>query len=338
MRKSLIVLLACVAVGTPGESAIITINPTPTLASNLAALSAFNRAAGRWGSLLRDNVNVTIDADVRSFGPGSAGTIGQASSVLLQAGYSVIRNAIVADGANETDDAILAALPVAAQFQAIVPVRFSLSGSIAATKANLKALGFAGLDGAFGAQDALIEFNSDFAFDFDPSNGISAGTMDFESVAAHEIGHALGFVSAVDNVDFLVANSQTAALNLYSLDLFRFAQANVPNTTAEFTTNPRNLMPGLPAFFSDSNVSHGFSTGVFTGDARQASHWKDSTTPIGMMDPTLAPGQSFSISKADLRALDLIGWDTTAVPEPGSILLLSGGLAGLLFLRRPRAH
>ena len=53
-----------------------------------------------------------------------------------------------------------------------------------------------------------------------------------------------------------------------------------------------------------------------------------------MMDPTLASGQIFRISNADLRALDLIGWDTAAVPEPGSFLLIAGGLAALVVRRR----
>jgi hypothetical protein len=334
MRRFLVVLAACLASSVPGSPAVISINPTPSLASNLAALNAFNRAAGRWGTLLRDVVTVNIDADLRSFGPGSANTIGQADSRLLQADYSTIRNAMVADGALEFDDAILAALPVAAQFQAYVPPGFSLSGNVVATKANLKAMGFGGLDSAFGAQDALIEFNSGFAFDFDSSNGITPGSIDFETVAAHEIGHALGFVSAVDDVDFLVSTSATAALSLYALDLFRFRPEDLPSNAAGFTTNPRSLLPGAPARFSDASANYPFSTGAFTGDGRQASHWKDLAIPVGMMDPTLASGQIFRISNADLRALDLIGWDTAAVPEPGSFLLIAGGLAALVVRRR----
>jgi hypothetical protein len=42
-------------------------------------------------------------------------------------------------------------------------------------------------------------------------------------------------------------------------------------------------------------------------------------------NPNIAAGQTFPLSSADLRAMDLIGWDVRAVPEPGTIGLLGGG-------------
>ena len=37
---------------------------------------------------------------------------------------------------------------------------------------------------------------------------------------------------------------------------------------------------------------------------------------MGAMDPTIGYGQIFTLSGADLRALDLIGYDISPVPEP----------------------
>src|SRR4029079_17875526 len=125
-----------------------------------------------------------------------------------------------------------------------------LNGNMTATKANLKALGFAGLDGMFGASDASITFNSGFSFDYDNSNGVGGGQMDFESVAMHEIGHALGFVSVVDTVDQLRNLGQTSSnIQPRPLDLFRFGTANNPTNAAQFTTFPRMLNSGNTAFF-----------------------------------------------------------------------------------------
>jgi hypothetical protein len=47
-------------------------------------------------------------------------------------------------------------------------------------------------------------------------------------------------------------------------------------------------------------------------DGRQSSHWKADEltgTLIGVMDPTLSSGFIETVSSADFRALDLIGWD-----------------------------
>lgn len=311
----------------------ITLNSGAGLSGNAAAQAAFTRAAQSWQSLFSDPILVTLDVDLVNLGVSSV--IGQANSVQLEAGYSTIVSAVKADAADEASNGIVAALPTAAQFLADMPVGFSLSGNVFGTKANLKALGFTGLDGQFGVSDGTIRFNSNFAFDYDRSDGISAGTLDFELVAAHEIGHALGFVSAVDQID----QTSSGAISLSILDLFRFSAPPTPGT---FTTAHRNLVAGAPAVFSDGTNSFAMSTGVAKGDGRQASHWKDNSitgTYIGVMDPTLGFGEIGQITAADIRAFDLIGYDVinNQAPEPASFALASLGVAGILFYRRKRA-
>ena len=99
---------------------------------------------------------------------------------------------------------------------------------------------------------------------------------------------------------------------------------------------PRDLRPGVASYFDDLSAQAAFSTGAFTGDGNQASHWKaDDITGIslGIMDPTLAFGQISPISNFDLRALDVIGYEVAAVPLPSAVwfftssLLAWGGLA-----------
>lgn len=306
----------------------IVINPGAGLAGNSAALAAFNRAAQQWAQYIADPITVTIDADLGSLG---AGIIGAADSVMLTTGYDTIRNQMVADSLSEPDDSIVSLLPTAAQFSSLLAAGSSYDGNIVGTKAALKAAGFLGLDASFGVSDATITFSNTFAFDFDNSDGVGAGLLDFETVAAHEIGHALGFFSAVDDADFGVTS-----LSPSMLDLFRFRNGvSNPSTASEFTLNPRDLTPGQPGIFSDLTNEWLFSTGDLLGDGNQASHWKadeQTGTFIGLMDPTLTSGVFYTVGFADLRALDLIGYDI--VPEASSWTLSAVALVGLAAGRR----
>lgn len=318
----------------------ITISAGATLGANAPALASFNRAAAQWASRITDNITVTVNADLGAF--ANSNIIGSTSSVTLQAGFDTIRNAMVAD---DPSSPLLSALPTSAQFSATLPGGGTLGTSISATKANLKALNFAGLDGTFGASDGTITFNNAFNFDYDNSNGVGAGQTDFETVAAHEIGHLLGFTSVVDSVD----GGSITGVNLRTLDLFRFDSINAPTSLASFTTNARDLRAGGTKVMSSANqnlfhnsggssiANLSMSTGVAQGDGNQASHWKaDDITGvnIGIMDPTLASQQVTAVGFNDFAAMDLIGYNVAAIPEPSTLLLLVPGL--LLVTRRRR--
>jgi hypothetical protein len=230
------------------------------------------------------------------------------------------------------------------------------NSAIAISTANAKALGYFVPDSV---SDATINFSSTFAFDFDGSDGITAGQLDFVGVAIHEIGHALGFISGVDDYDVLgcpngpgCAAFSDYAVNDdywgYALDLFRYnAKGNL------------DWRPGVDAYFSlDQGASqYGgnsvFSTGNFNGDGFQASHWNSpDQSPfcsglIGIMNPYLCGGRDGFVRNAiitsqDIAAFDAIGWNfhtaataanfsrstanlTVSVPEPASWALMLGG-------------
>ena len=308
-----------------------------------SALDAFQRAAAQWEVRIADPILVTINADLLNLGANNL--LGQASSALLIGDYDLLRSALIDDAAVEADDAIVASLPSAAAFNPLLPVGIVKGDGIVGTKANLKALGFSDLDAAFGVSDGTIEFNSNFTFDFDRSDGIT-GT-DFETVAAHEIGHTLGFISMVDFVDLIIGGIvvNPGEISPTTLDLFRFPAASPPvvnpSNSSEFAVLPRELRADEDAIFDDTAVEFAMSTGAFTGDGRQASHFKDDSITgvhIGIMDPTLAAGVAFDVSEADFRALDVIGYDIAAasVPLPAPLLLLLSGVAGLAAAGRRR--
>jgi hypothetical protein len=122
--------------------------------------------------------------------------------------------------------------------------------------------------------------------------------------------------------------------------MFRFEDDD-PSNASEFTTGFRQLTPGGAPFTDFVDAPWGLlstdeilmSTGAYTGDGRQASHWKDSLG-LGLMDPTASYGEVVPVSESDFRAMDVIGYDIASVPEPGQLAMLLGLAAVGLYRRR----
>lgn len=147
------------------------------------------------------------------------------------------------------------------------------------------------------------------------NNNIASNRLDFLSVAIHELGHNLGFVSGVDDPGWLAAvtNTNSGGKELKSgdmtyttpLDLFRYS------TSSAASGRPDMEIGGANKYFSadgGSTLSCEFATGK-TGDGFQGSHWKNKSNSIGIMDAALAPGTRRSLSNCDLQAMDAIGWE-----------------------------
>jgi hypothetical protein len=73
----------------------ITIAAGAELFGDTAAFDAFRRAVDTWASFISDSIPITITANLADL--GNPNMIGSASSVLLQGGYNLIRDAMVAD-------------------------------------------------------------------------------------------------------------------------------------------------------------------------------------------------------------------------------------------------
>ena len=296
-------------------------------------LAGFTAAGARWSSLFSDNVTITIDVGFSDLG---SGILGSTSITEYSASWANVRAALTAD-ARSADDATAVAHLQAGPLVALINETSANGGAtyldnnnsannngVLMSEAQVKALGFSI---ASPPDDASIAFNSQYAFDYDPTNGIDPDKIDFVGVATHEIGHALGFFSSVDFRDYNTGLSEDIVNGWPSvLDLYRYSAAG----TMDWTVG------GTPYFSLDGGATDlaRFSTGKNHGNGRQASHWIDGEG-VGIMDPTASSGELLAISAMDIRAMDAVGWNLDT-PEPAGFLLAGSGLLGVILLGRRR--
>jgi hypothetical protein len=293
------------------------------------ARPALERAAAAWSSVFNDDVTIRLTAEWQPLtaSPGSAAVTITSQDFLA---FTDVIPAMVSDAAKDRDDGIVKHLKHMSQTAFTLPAGSTLatdaSGTtrMAVARAVQKALGLSNspfFDAGIGFNSHIVVNNQTIPFDYDRSNGVTPGTVDLETVAMHEIGHALGFLS-------VVSTTPPAQITPTPLDLFRFGPAEDPETPNEFKTFNRNLVAGVDSFFDDTTNEYLFSTGT---DGANPSHWKEDggipTMTIGVLDPIIETGRLINISVADIRALDLIGYDLdiaggTGVPEAGQVLTL----------------
>jgi hypothetical protein len=294
------------------------------------AKSALARAAAQWETFVETEITVVMDVDFGPllFGEEFAGDTVSVTDVQLLTGnslYPALRTSLISEASSPQEKSLFESLP-----HPHLPADLGQVAGAAATSANLRALGLIDQAEQFGPPPA-IGFNSRIDFDFDASDGIDTNKLDFEAAAAHEIGHVLGFASMAGETE--IDSSLDPAVG--ALDFFRFGP-DVPAST--FASAKRALSSGGEQQFFAGGVSVPLSTARpdgAGGDGRVASHWKDdriSGKYLGLMDPTLEPGERATLTDNDLSALDAIGYKTRGLftapnlirlkparPQPGAI-------------------
>lgn len=301
------------------------------------ALAGFEQAASLWESLISNPVTVNINIACYNFGAGQSNTIGQAGSTFYNGSYAEISGAWAASATSALDATVIASLPTGNTYVRRINLTMDLTATPVLAESdfmwinggNAKAMGLLPADSS--DVDAEIEFNSDFAFDYNRTNGIASNQMDFVGVAAHEIGHALGFISIVDFIDG--GGFSSADVASMPMDMLRYSIASYSMgvTDVSIDDQARYLVLG--------NLGVAMSTGVINGNGQQAAHFLDNVG-LGMMDPTASYGELRTFSAFDLAVMDAIGWELTpagtalaapavmqAIPEPSTYGLGLGGLA-----------
>jgi hypothetical protein len=285
-------------------------------------IAAFQRAASNWTNRVKSPITISINIDygVNSAGgtPFPAGVLGSTSSRRTLADYAGVRTNLLASAAGgpPSESNRYNLLP-----PSFLPTDVGNGGVINVNRSVAFAIGIP-VPTPSDPNVATMGFNKNFNFDFDPDDGITPGSIDFISVATHEIGHALGFTSGA-------GQGATSIPTIW--DMFRFR----PGTTVgTFPTAQRILsIGGEQVYFTSqtfslngqSTTELGLSTGgpnpgPGDGDGRQSSHWKDDSLNgfafIGIMDPTIPSNRIEIVTGNDTDALEMLGWSLVNTVQP----------------------
>ena len=287
-----------------------------------AVVAAFQRAAKVWTDRIKTPITVTINIDYGVNAPGGTafpnGVLGSTSSRRTLVDYPSVRTNLLAGSSGAAETTIYNRLPTTA-----VPTDVGNGGVVSVNRSLAFALGLP-VTNPGDTVIATMGFNSKFHFDFNPDDGITPTFIDFNSVATHEIGHALGFTSGA-------GQGSTSIVTIW--DLFRFRPGT---TTASFPTAQRIMsIGGEQVYFTGETFSvsnkptselrlstGGPDPGPSDGDGKQSSHWKDDALNggnfIGIMDPTVPSGVAESATENDFATLETLGWNriNSVAPPP----------------------
>jgi hypothetical protein len=312
----------------------IVLRATPALEQNAKAKAAFIKAAEQWEIRVRTQVTVVVDVD---FGPTWFGqefpeeVVGITSPQMLIAErqYTEVHEKLLDHVSTFEERGLYFLLP-----PGVVPTTLGDQDNILATSANFRAIAMIDATATPGAEPVswgpppAIGLSSSVVYDFDPTDGIDVDKADFEAVAAHELGHVLGFESAVGQVEL----NPDCVPGVTVWDLFRLRPGASSGT---FQTAERVLASGGAHIFFNGVDQWQLSTGRpdrTGGDGQQPGHWKDDQElglRIGVMDPTIGVGRRQSITLRDLNTLDMIGFSLFPIGDAKPVITsLKGDING----------
>jgi Ca2+-binding RTX toxin-like protein len=248
-------------------------------------VSTVNAVAQFFQSTYSDNVTVNINVGFGTIGSQPVTALGESSTFLNIYSYDQIRNALIGDEKTADDSSSANSLPGTSP----------LAGATYwVARAEAKALG---LLGASASTDGSVGFSSSASFDYDRSDGISAGAYDFYAVVAHEFTEVMGRQLMASETFLGRPNS------LEPEDLFHFASPN--NRLFTGTTQ---------GYFSVDNGNTNLQN-FNTNPAGDFGDWASSTAHDAF-DAFGTTGVVEAISEADLRVMDAIGWDRVSAAPP----------------------
>lgn len=264
--------------------------------------TAFNVAAQEFSSRFTDDITINIKVQA-----GSTGLGGSSTFLIGFDTYAGVRAALAADATSATDAIAIASLGVTDPTH---------GGGFLYSTAQAKALGLINAHGS--SLDGVFTFtNAANTFTFDPNQRAVPGKYDFIAVAQHEISEIMGRIP-------ILGDSFGNGPDYTPYDLFRYTAAGT-----------RDLTGGANVYFSvDGGLTAEKTYNSIAGADPQ--DWA-SGNPADAFNAFGTPGVQAGMTAVDVRAMDVIGYNVAAVPEPETYAMLVTGLGLIgLSLRRRR--
>jgi len=253
-------------------------------------------------------VNILFKAD-ESVG------LGQSSTWFNTVPYSVFRTALVANSRSAADTTALGFLPDSAYN----PVNSSTT--VTASLPLLRALGFTGSGTiAPGGFDGTVSLKTSI-MNLDRSGPQNPARYDLQSTIQHEVNEVLGLNSQLNGL----YNGQVSPTgSIGSLDLFRYNGVG----SRSFTT----ALAEVSYLSYDNGV-----TQVTRFNQNQGGDFSDFQGGSQVQNAFGSHGAQADMGLGETTALDVIGYNFAAVPEPGELALAAAAaLIGFAAVRKFR--
>lgn len=302
----------------------------------------FEVAGLLWSQYIADDTTVNIHVDAVDTLPDNV-LGGAIPGIYADQSFDTVQERLATDQTSTADQQAVESLNQLGDttFRALLETTQDNGDRISLTRANAKALGITDpsnteqLDGYI-VVNTLSEGDLQWGYEYTRSIPAFPGTVDFLSVALHEIGHVLGFTSGLDAVSnsFDQTSSEERQDRLSDttiLDLFRYSERSV-------SANALELGVGVESYFSvdggQTSIAP-FSTGQIDlglgADGYQASHWKSGSDLLADSDVPETLDLGLNIGLGILVSFTSPGGTTTAIvpvdgssPEPANALTSSG--------------
>lgn len=282
----------------------------PTFASSLTSQeqTTINNALGVYGQLFNNPVTVNIYFDSTSGTDGA----GQSQSAVASQPYQIYTN-MLANTASTSGNSVRQTAVANLQYGN----GYNTAGaSVIATTAALRALGFSGADG-------YLTSAGHFGGSYD--GVITIDTAFFQtSVIQHETDEVLG----IGGAGSVLGSGLNNGLNFGTVDLFRYASPHAASFTTSATATSYFSINGGVANIIGFNQNSSGDYGDWVSSPCFTQSWQ-----------VCSGAPSVALTTPEGVALQAIGYDVAAVPEPDpSIMMLMGfGLLGLISVRKRQA-